>query len=186
MYTLITGLLLWSGVHIIPAVAGKLRNAIIIKIGTGPYKGLFALLIITSIVCMVIGWRSVESNDIYIPAAWGRYITFVLVLIAFILFVAARRNTNIKRILRHPQLTGLILWSIGHLLSNGDNRSIILFSFLGCWAVLEMILINRRDGEWVKPEPVAVRSDVITIIVGCVLYTIFLFAHVYLSGVRII
>ena len=100
--------------------------------------------------------------------------------------VAARRKTNIKRVLRHPQLTGLVLWSIGHLLANGDNRSLILFSWLAVWAILEMIMISRREGEWKKPDPVSVKYDVITGIGGCVLYAVLLLAHPYLSGIKLI
>ena len=42
---------------------------------------------------------------------------------------------NVKRLLRHPQLTGVALWGIGHLLANGESRSIILFGGLGAWAI---------------------------------------------------
>ena len=35
----------------------------------------------------------------------------------------------IKRVLRHPQLKGLGLWSAGHLCLNGDSKSLLLF---GC------------------------------------------------------
>ncbi|MFT5395916.1 MAG: putative membrane protein, partial [Gammaproteobacteria bacterium] len=86
----------------------------------------------------------------------------------------------------HPQLTGLVLWSIGHLMANGDNRSIILFSSLGVWAIIEMILISRREGVWGKPEPVSAKNDVITVIGGCVLYAVLLMAHPYLTGIILI
>tara|TARA_R110000782_G_scaffold33826_2_gene81310 strand:+ start:3846 stop:4337 length:492 start_codon:yes stop_codon:yes gene_type:complete len=163
-----------------------MRGQIISKIGLGPYKGLFAILIVSSVVLIVIGWRSIGPVDIYLPQSWGRHVTFLLVLFTFILFVAARRATNIKRILRHPQLTGLVLWSIGHLFANGDNRSLILFSWLAVWAVIEMILISKREGDWVRPESVSVKNDVITIIGGCIVYTIFLIAHPYLTGIKLV
>jgi len=102
------------------------------------------------------------------------------------LFVAAKRKTNIKRILRHPQLTGLVLWSISHLLANGDSRSLILFTWLGLWAVIEMIMITRREGEWTKPDIVPAKNDVITVLGGCILYAVLLIAHPYLSGISLI
>lgn len=186
MYLLILGLLMWVGVHMFPSVATEVRTHIVNKIGLGPYKGLFALLIVSSVVIIVLGWRSVTPTIVYDPPNWGRVVTLVLTLFTFILFVAAKRKTNIKRILRHPQLTGLVLWSIGHLLANGDNRSLILFSCLGIWALLEIIMINRREGAWVKPEAVPVKSDVITVIGGCVLYSLLLIIHPYLSGVKLV
>jgi len=185
MWLLILGLAMWSAIHFFPSIAKDARENIIRKVGLLPYKGLFAILIVSSVILIVFGWRSIEPTDIYLPQSWGKHVTFLLVLLTFILFVAAKRKTNIKRILRHPQLTGLVFWSIGHLFANGDNRSLILFSWLGIWAVLEMILISRREGDWIKPEPAPVKSDVVTVIGGCVVYAIFLMAHPYLTGIKL-
>ncbi len=185
MTLLIAGLTLWTVVHFFPSLLQEQRAAIITKVGLGTYKGVLAVLIVSSIVLIVYGWRSVIPEDIYSPPIWGRHITFLLMLITFILFVAAKHKTNIKRHLRHPQLTGLVVWSIGHLLANGDNRSVILFVMLGVWAILEMILINRREGVWQKPESLPVKKDIITVIAGCVLYTVLLFAHSYITGMSL-
>ena len=186
MYLLILGLAMWSLIHLFPSFAKDARENIINKLGIGPYKGLFALLIVSSVILIVFGWRSIEPVDVYLPQSWGRYVTYLLVLLTFILFVAARRKTNIKRFLRHPQLSGLVLWGIAHLFANGDNRSLILFSGLTIWAVLEMLMINRREGEWKRPELISVKYDVITFIGGCVFYAILLMAHPYLSGIKLI
>ncbi len=185
MSLLITGLTLWVVIHLFPAICKNTRTTIIGKIGPVPYKGMFALIILSSVVLIVLGWQGIMPEDIYFPASWGRHITFILVLLTFILFVAARRKTNIKRFLRHPQLTGLALWSIGHLFANGDNRSVILFTTLGIWAILEIILISKREGVWQKPEPVPMTSDVITVLGGFVLYAVLMFAHPYLAGIKL-
>lgn len=185
MTLLVSGLLVWWLVHLFPAIAPGARTRIINKLGTGPYKGCFALLIVISIILIVAGWRGIEPVDVYLPPAWGRHLTYILVLLTFILFVAAKRKTNIKRMLRHPQLTGLVLWSTGHLFANGDNRSLVLFFGLGVWAILEIVMINRRTGAWIKPDPVPVRSDLITVLLGLVLFTVLFWAHPYLSGVRL-
>lgn len=186
MSLLMTGLVVWFSVHLMPAVAKDLRRKLIVKLGMMPYKGIFALLIISSVVLMVFGWRSVSPEYLYHPPAWSRTVTSLIVLVAFILFVGAQAKTNIKRVLRHPQLTGLLLWCIGHLLANGDSRSLILFTALMIWGVLEMIFINRRDGEWKKPELVSLKNDVFVVIGGVVLFAVLLVAHPYLSGIRLL
>ena len=186
MQLLITGLTVWVVIHLFPGICKNLRATIVETIGLKPYKGLFALTILSSVVLIVLGWRSIEPEYLYYPEAWTRHITFLLVLITFILFAAAKSKTNIKRVLRHPQLTGLVIWSIGHLLANGDNRSIVLFTTLGIWAILEIIVINRREGVWQKPEPVPVKSDVITVIAGVAVYAVFIFAHPYITGMKLI
>ena len=186
MTLLIAGLLLWCGVHLSSVLAAKLRTRLVASMGLLPYKSCFALLIITSVVLMVFGWRAIEPLAIYQPPGWGREATYVLVFFTFVLFVAAKRQTNIKRVLRHPQLTGVILWSVGHLLSNGDDRSLVLFVMIGIWAVLEIILINRRAGAWIKPEPVPLEKDMITLMAGVILYTVIFLIHPYISGVKLI
>ena len=72
--------------------------------------------------------------------------------VALLLFAASGMTTNIKRVLRHPQLTGVATWGAAHLLANGDLRSLVLFGGLGLWAIVAMLCINRRDGAWQKPE----------------------------------
>ena len=185
MTLLSIGLFTWCTVHLFPTLAAQVRADIIARFGPAPYRGCFALLIICSIVLMVYGWRSIEPELIYQPSAWGRVVTYVLVFFAFILFVAAKRKTNIKRYLRHPQLAGVFLWSVGHLLSNGDDRSLVLFITIALWGALEMILINRRAGAWVKPESVPFKNDAITVTIGVVLYTVLFRLHPYISGVKL-
>jgi uncharacterized membrane protein len=109
-------------------------------------------------------------------------VTALLVLIAFILIVAPYHATNLKRVLRHPQLTGVIIWGIGHLLANGESRSIVLFGGLTAWAVIEILLLNRRDGAWTKPDPVPVKKDLILTVAGLVVYVVIAASHQWLFG----
>ena len=104
-------------------------------------------------------------------------------LVSFVLFVAAQAPTNIRRILRHPQLTGVLLWAVAHLLVNGDSRSVVLFGSFAVWTIAEMLLINRRDGAWQKPESVALIKDAVTIGIGAVAYVIVFLLHPVLFGV---
>ena len=183
MIWLVSGILIWCLLHPIRSVAGSFRSSMIKTLGTEGYRGLFSLLILGSVVLMVIGWRGTVPTFIYLPPAWGRSAAIVLMLIAFLLFAAAGMETNIKRYLRHPQLTGAVLWAVGHLLANGDSRSLILFGSIGVWALIEMPLISRREGEWVKPDPVPLSTDIKVLIAGVIAYVVLLLAHPYLFGV---
>jgi len=186
MLLLILGLLLWSGVHMLPSLGRPVRTKMIAAVGENPYKGVFSLLIVGSIVLMVFGWRGAEPSLVYAPPGWGRVAALGLMLLAMILFFAARTPTNLKRLLRHPQLTGVLLWSIAHLLANGDSRSVVLFGGIGLWAVAEMLFVNQRDGAWVKPEPLPVKGDIMTGIIGVIVFAGLIYAHPYLSGVKLV
>lgn len=186
MSLLIFGLVLWCGLHFIPSLAIPFRQRLINKLGAKPYAIIFSLLVVISIALMIFGWRSIEPVYVYAFPEWSRPVTSLLVLIAFILFAAAHAKTNIRRFIRHSQLTGLVIWSMGHLLSNGDNRSIVLFGALGVWAIAEIILINKREGVWVKPGRASFKSEAVMLAKGLVIFAVFLFAHPYIAGVPII
>ena len=182
MNKLVLGVFLWSVVHFIPAAAVNFRKSLIEKIGEKPYKALFTLLMLFALYLAISGWRSSIPVNLFQPPIWGRHATALLVLIGFILFLAPYHATNLKRFLRHPQLTGIVVWGAGHLLANGESRSVVLFGGLAAWAFIEIILLNRRDGAWVKPEPVPLKKDFLLAIAGLTFYLVLAFSHRWLFG----
>ena len=183
MTKLTLGVLLWSFLHFVPAVAVGFRKNLVASMGEKPYKGVFALFMVLSLYLVISGWRSTIPENLYLPPLWGRHATSLLVLIGFIFFAASHHATNLKRIVRHPQLTGVACWGIGHLLANGEARSIVLFGGLALWAIIEIFLLNRRDGAWVKPDPVPRKKDIILVVSGLVVYAVVAVSHQWLFGV---
>jgi uncharacterized membrane protein len=183
MGLLIAGLVLWSLVHLYPSLASQSRDGVVARLGNNAYRGVFALLMLGALAMIVFGWKNAVPSAIYAPPLAGNLLVSVLMLIAFILFVAAQAKTNIKRLLRHPQLTGVIVWGVAHLLANGDSRSVALFGGLGVWALVEIVLINRRDGAWQRPAAAPVGSDVIVIIISAIAFAVVLYFHQWLFGV---
>lgn len=177
------GVIIWSLVHAMPSAAPGVRTSLIERLGEGPYKGVFALTIVASIVLMVLGWRSATADIVYEPPMWGRHLAMLLMLIAFLLFAFSHGKSNLKRFIRHPQLTAVVVWAIAHLLANGDSRSVVLFSMLGIWALFEMVLLNRRDGAPALPEPRPWSAELKPVVIGVVMYVVFLLIHPYLFGV---
>jgi uncharacterized membrane protein len=187
MTMLVLGVLLWALVHLFPSLMPGARSGLIARIGEGPYKGLFSLDLVIAILLMVFGWRSATPEYVYAaPLAGTPLVVTALVLVAFVLMGAANVPTNIKRYLRHPMLTGVMVWGVAHLLANGDSRSAVLFGGMTLWALVEIILINRREGAYEPPEPVPVQKDVVLVVVGAVLTGVVAFFHEYLSGVQIL
>ncbi len=182
MIKLVLGVLLWACTHFFPAVAVGFRKSLTGKSGELRYKGVFVLLMALSVYLVISGWKATIPINLFVPPAWGRHATALLVLISFILFLAPYHATNLKRFLRHPQLTGVAIWGFSHLLANGESRSIVLFGGLAIWAIIEMVLLNRRDGAWVKPDPVPVKKDLILFVAGLVFYVIVAISHRWLFG----
>ena len=151
MIKLTLGVLLWALTHFVPASAVEWRRTMVGKIGEKGWKGLFTLVMAFSIYLIISGWKATLPELLYVPPAWGRHAASLLVLIAFILFAASHGQSNIKRFVRHPQLTAVITWGVAHLLANGEIRSVVLFGGLAAWAIIEILMLNRRNGAWDKP-----------------------------------
>jgi len=183
MAMLVLGVAIWIGVHLVPSLGAPLKATLVGRLGAGGYKGLFALSIIVGVVLIIFGWRATVPSIIYSPPLWASHVTILLVAVAFILMGAANYPTRIKRYIRHPQLTGIVIWAIGHLMANGDSRSLVLFGGLGLWALIEMPLINAREGAWEKPEPPSVPAEIRGVIISLVIFTVVFFLHPYFTGV---
>ena len=184
MILLILGALVWSGVHLFPSVAVPARARLIESLGGEKnYQGVFALALIVALLLMVFGWRSTPASVVYQPPGWGILFAELAVFVGLLLFAASAMATNIKRIIRHPQLTGVAVWAGAHLLSNGHQRSLILFGALFLWALAEIVLISRREGAWEKPEALPLAGDLKPLLAAAVTYAVLFFLHPYYTGV---
>lgn len=188
MTRLTIGVLLWSLVHFFPGLAVDFRSTVIRRFGEYPYKGVFILLMVVSLYLIISGWSSLTPVEpdvlagIYTAPEWGGHAAAVLVLVGFVLFLAPYPPNNIKRLFRHPQLIGFIFWGVGHLLAVGTARAIVFFGGLTLWALIEIFLINRREGAWVKPDKAPIRNDVTMVLFSVLAYMAFLYTHHLLFG----
>ena len=56
-------------------------------------------------------------------------------IVAVLLLGLGHSKSRARGWLRNPMLTAVVIWSVAHLLVNGDAASLILFGWLGLWAV---------------------------------------------------
>jgi uncharacterized membrane protein len=169
MAMLIGGLVFFSFAHLFPSAMPQARERMVEKLGFNAYRGLFSLLIVASLVVIVFGWKAASPSAVYVPPLQSSPVVAGLVFVAFVLFVASQSRTNIKRYVRHPQMAATLLWSLAHLLANGDSRSIALFGGLGIWAE--------------KPATVSRSLDVITLAIGAAGFALVWYFHAALFGV---
>jgi uncharacterized membrane protein len=169
----ILGLVLFLGAHAFVSMR-KEREALILRIGAGPYRGLFALVSIVGVVLIGYGFARYRAEGlipVWYPPGWTRHVVEALMWPASILVVAAYIPGNIKRTLKHPFLAGVKTWAVAHLCANGDLGGIILFGGVLAWAVYDRITLKNRTDPGAPPIPVGgTRNDIIAIVVGTILY----------------
>ena len=99
--------------------------------------------------------------------------------------VVSSRPSRLRRVIRHPQLSGVALWGIAHLLLNGDSRALLLFGGMTVWALVEMAAINHRDGVWIKAEAPKPGTDLLNLLITGVVVALLAYLHPWLAGVAI-
>lgn len=177
MTLLILGLILWIGAHLFKRVAPDLRA----RLGEKPGKGVVAVALLGALVLIVTGYRGAGQIPVYTPLPGAGHLNNLLMLLAFILYGAGAVKGVIWTRIRHPQLTAVKIWAVGHLLVNGDLASILLFGGMLGWAVAEVVLINRAEGPWVRPASGGWAKDGKGAVIGAVLFAIVAGIHIWLG-----
>lgn len=189
MTFLIIGIVLFVGVHLLAMVLPGPRDRLQARLGENPYKGLFTLVSLIGLVLMIYGFYTsggaLEPDDyIYAPAAWTRHAAMGLVLLAFIFLGAAHGKGYLKLWLRNPMSIGIALWALGHLLANGKRVDVYIFGTFLVVALADIVM-SELHGKRPSHQP-SVRSDMIAVMVGMILYVIFLLGfHPYVLNLPV-
>ena len=106
-------------------------------------------------------------------------------LLAFIFLAASHGKGYLRKFVHNPMSIGIALWAGGHILANGKRTDIYLFGTFFAVAVADIVMSEIR-GKRPVYEP-RLRSDIIAVIAGMVLYVIFLFGfHPYVLNVPVV
>ena len=189
MWMLVGGIALFFAAHVIPTLP-EFRTRLVGTVGSGPYTGLFALISFAALLLIVLGYGQMQglargNPQLWVPPYWTKHITMLLMVPAMVLLVAAYVPTRIRTAVRHPMLTAVILWAFGHLLSNGDLASGLLFGSFFAYGVYDMISASQRAafGPLGRARGSAA-GDVAAIAGGLALYALLVFwGHQILTGV---
>jgi uncharacterized membrane protein len=182
MWILILGLVLFFGPHSLKMIVPGQRAAFIAARGEDPWKGLVALPSLIGIGLMIWGWMLYRQDapEIYTPPDWGPHAAAVLMFVGLVLLgTSVGPVGHIKATIRHPMSLAVAAWGIGHLVSNGDLASLLLFGVWALYAIVAAIVSTLRG----DPAPVfqSSRGDLNGVIGGVVLYLAFVyFLHGFL------
>lgn len=169
MGLLITGIVLFFGIHLLPAFVEP-RGRLVDMLGAAGYKTAFSLTSAIGFVFMLYGWKMAPDVPVFDPPAFGLLLAKVVMLPAFVLLVAAYVPCNIKRLVGHPMIIAILLWSLVHVLTNGDQTSLIVFGAFLLYSIFDWASVVRR-----QPGRAALagwRNDLIVVAVGIAVYVV--------------
>ncbi len=142
--------------HFLPST--PLRPALVKAMGEWPYRGLYSIVALATLVWMVRSYAHAPVEPLW--PGWRPLPLFVMPF-AFVLLACgyARNPTAVGadrllhseepargmiRVTRHPLMWAVILWSLVHVLALGDLKSVIFFGGLFALAALGTVSIDSR------------------------------------------
>jgi uncharacterized membrane protein len=183
MTLLILGLVIFIGIHLLP-VFPAWRTELAARWGEGRYKGMFSIVSLVGFALIIAGYAMADRGaQLFPPRPFAIAIAPYAMPVAFILFAAGNMPGYIRQSLKHPMLIGLLIWSIVHLLANGDVRGTVLFGAFLAYAIVDLISAIQRDAT--KTSEPRVRADVIAVVAGTVIGLLFMTFHRMLFGARV-
>lgn len=179
MILLLLGMALLAALHL-----PQTKAAIIAKTGEKSYGPAFGAISIAALGLIVLGWRLSDFVPFYEPPAWGRHANFGLTFLAFLSLGIFLFRGRLRHYLRFPMGTAVALWSAGHLLANGDLRSMVLFGGL---LLAGLLLIGIGLAQDARPSPETRGGhDLLSLVIGAALFGVMTQLHPVIAGVPIL
>src|SRR3974390_2202084 len=118
---LITGLVLFLGIHSIRIVAPGVRDRLLARLGEWPWKGLYSIIALAGFGLLIAGFGAARATPVflYTPPAWLHGVAIVLLIPVFPMLLAAYLPGRIQARLHHPMLVATKTWALAHLVANG-------------------------------------------------------------------
>ncbi len=159
MISLSFAALFFIGIHL--GVSGtRMRDGLVGAIGLRGYMLAFSVASVAAMAWLVSAYASAAYVPVWDMPQWWKLFAVVLMLPAFLLVVVGLTTPNptavaqeglvaqpprgVVRITRHPFLVGVAIWSVVHLISNGDAASLLFFAALAVVAVAGTVSIDAK------------------------------------------
>jgi len=169
MASLLASAVFFVGIHVLLA-GTEVRWKIVGKIGEEAFQSIFGLLSLGGILWLCRAYGRAEYMELWGQVQSMRWLALLLMLPAFWLVGLAFTSPNptavrggawlkenepargIERVTRHPFLWGVVLWSVTHLIYNGDLASTIFFSTFLVLALRGPFSIDRKRNRVYGPD----------------------------------
>ncbi|HGG06811.1 MAG TPA: NnrU family protein [Aliiroseovarius sp.] len=197
--------------HRIPVVP-RLKAPLVKALGAGGFTLAYSAMSVALLTWVIIAAGRAPYVVLWNQYAWMNHVTLTLMAIATLIFVLALGRPNplsfgglhndrfdpaqpgIVGWMHHPLLVVLGLWSLAHLIPNGDLAHVIMFGQFAAFSVFGMRIINHRkrrmlgESEWARLANTAAgfhptRNGIIRCLIAILLYLSLLYLHPIVIGV---
>ena len=189
MLLLILGLIVFFAAHLVPT-APEIRQGLVARFDETAFKAAFGIVALVGLVLIVAGYHKLQlmpgkNPVLWDPPQWTRHVTYLLMIPAMILLVAAYVPSRIRSAVKHPLLAAIKIWALAHLLANGDLASLLLFGGFLAFAVYDRISVKRRGAAGLlgtrTGPPI---NDALVVVAGLALFAVMVvWGHGVLIGV---
>lgn len=158
LWVLFFAMLAFVGGHLVISVS-PLRRAMVGVVGERGFMALFSVYALATLVWAVRGYGAAPDLPLWDAPDWLRWANLVATALATVLVVLGVTSRNptmvmqtladpsapgVLAITRHPTMSGVALWAIGHLLVNGHGAALIFFGGLALLALVGPVFQERR------------------------------------------
>jgi uncharacterized membrane protein len=166
-YTL--ALVAFTASHFVPRI-GDLRGRLIGRVGRRAYFSVYGLLSLALLVWVIVAAGRAPFVEVWPQAPWTRCAPNLLMPLATVLIVngigiaqpftlGGKRQAvfdpadpGFAAISRHPLFLALALWSLAHLVPNGDLAHVILFGLFAALALAAIPIFDARAQAHFGPD----------------------------------
>jgi uncharacterized membrane protein len=139
-----------------------LRGRLVARLGERGFLGLYSALALALLAWSLWAYAAAPALQVWVPPIGLKHLSLGIMPFAFVLLVAGYTSPGptavrldaqgpanlsargIHRVTRHPVMWAIALWSVGHLLANGDAASMILFGGLAVLSLSGAAHIDAR------------------------------------------
>lgn len=141
-----------------PAIP-SIRQVLVARLGRRLYLVLYSLASLAALAWVFHAALQLDYVELWPPSGWHAWFPLILSPMALFLLFSGLLSPNpvsisfrcgegkpgaVVSITRHPVLWGFLLWALGHIVANGDLRSLLLFGTFALFAVFGMVMAERR------------------------------------------
>jgi len=193
---------------VMPRIKGPLSGIL----GAGGFTLAYSAMSVLLLAWIIVAAGRAPYIELWPHLGWMNHVTLTVMALATLVFTLSLGRPNplsfggsnnaafdpahpgLVGWTRHPLLVVLGLWSLGHILPNGDLAHVVMFALFFAFSLMGMKIIDRRKqrllgmAEWQRLSggPREVRPNFQTVVrigLGTGLYAMLLWLHGPVIGV---